>query len=159
MLGFTSAKKPWLPLGPDHETANVEDQLADKSSHLAVYKELVRLRSRTAFKFGHIEFPNTTKSIFSFIRLVFLMRREWSFVLMFLWDCRRAKGETAFLVAVNVSKKGITSDFTRQNSKGYVKWPPTVPENGTVLLRSGKDVSQRSVFLVSCLLSQLCVQY
>ena len=41
--GFTSGR-PWLPLGEDHETLNVEAQARNPKSMLSLYRALLRLR-------------------------------------------------------------------------------------------------------------------
>jgi alpha-glucosidase len=41
--GFTSGE-PWLPLGPDHRTANVAAQMQDGHSMLSLYRALLALR-------------------------------------------------------------------------------------------------------------------
>jgi alpha-glucosidase len=45
--GFTTATDSWLPLGPDHDTVNVERQLNDAGSHLSLYRRLLWYRKRT----------------------------------------------------------------------------------------------------------------
>ncbi len=42
--GFTAAGEPWLPLGDDHRTRNVQMQLADPDSLLNLYRRLLQLR-------------------------------------------------------------------------------------------------------------------
>jgi alpha-glucosidase len=50
--GFTSGV-PWLPLGPDWATSNVQSQSADPSSMLSLYRALLRLRrSHPALSLG-----------------------------------------------------------------------------------------------------------
>jgi len=47
--GFTSGK-PWLPMGPDWQTNNVDRQSKDPNSHLNIFKSLVKLRGERAFR-------------------------------------------------------------------------------------------------------------
>jgi hypothetical protein len=44
LAGFTTGQ-PWLPIAPDHATANVAGQDRDAHSMLALYRDLIRLRS------------------------------------------------------------------------------------------------------------------
>jgi alpha-glucosidase len=44
--GFTTGR-PWLRLGPDAETRNVDAQLADPTSVLTTYRALIALRAAT----------------------------------------------------------------------------------------------------------------
>jgi glycosidase len=44
--GFTTGE-PWLPVNPDHETVNVEQERGDPDSVLAYYRRLVALRGET----------------------------------------------------------------------------------------------------------------
>jgi alpha-glucosidase len=46
--GFTSARKPWLPVGDDHADRNVRSQLGDPDSHLSLYRKLLSLRRDSA---------------------------------------------------------------------------------------------------------------
>lgn len=42
--GFTTAKKPWLPISTNYKCVNVKTQRAQPQSHLNVYKRLAKLR-------------------------------------------------------------------------------------------------------------------
>ncbi|MDP9049150.1 MAG: alpha-amylase family glycosyl hydrolase [Acidobacteriota bacterium] len=44
LAGFTTGQ-PWLPIASDHASANVADQHRDPNSMLALYRDLIRLRS------------------------------------------------------------------------------------------------------------------
>jgi alpha-glucosidase len=46
--GFTSAREPWLPIGSDHTTRNVQSQLADPDSLLNLYRRLLAMRRLSA---------------------------------------------------------------------------------------------------------------
>lgn len=50
--GFTTSDKPWLPLNPNYPQVNVDAQEAADQSHLKVYKELLKLRQTSAWRYG-----------------------------------------------------------------------------------------------------------
>jgi alpha-glucosidase len=43
--GFTAGAATWLPIDASHVSINVVDELADKASHLNLYRQLLRLRA------------------------------------------------------------------------------------------------------------------
>lgn len=44
--GFTSGM-PWLPINTDHQAKNVQQQSADPTSHLSLYRHLLKLREKS----------------------------------------------------------------------------------------------------------------
>ncbi|CAH0392755.1 unnamed protein product [Bemisia tabaci] len=52
--GFTTAKKPWLPVNPNYWETNVEAQRRDHGSHLNIYKRLVALRRTHVIRYGDL---------------------------------------------------------------------------------------------------------
>lgn len=71
--GFCKAEhKPWLPIGPNYETINVESEGGDSESLLQCYKDLLHLRSNTpALHSGsmHITMPSRyEKSLLTYER-------------------------------------------------------------------------------------------
>lgn len=86
--GFT-AGEPWLPLGSDHTTVNVESELAEPTSTLNLYRRLIELRKESeALRIGSfLGHPSSTEE-------VFVYRRE-------------APNETV-TVALNFDSKGHT---------------------------------------------------
>ncbi|CAH0383535.1 unnamed protein product, partial [Bemisia tabaci] len=53
--GFTTAKKPWLPVTPSYYHINVKAQQQDPHSHLNIYKRLVKLRKTHIIQHGDFE--------------------------------------------------------------------------------------------------------
>jgi alpha-glucosidase len=88
--GF-SDKEPWLPVGEDHRTCNVEAQKTDPTSMLSLYRALIDLRRREeALAIGdYIEFP-ATGDILAWIR-------EWE--------------DTRFLIALNLGHEPAVLDL------------------------------------------------
>ena len=82
--GFTSAR-PWMRLGPDIATRNVERQLADPDSILRLYQRLLRARRSTpALSRGDLEvLPSPGPGVLAY---------------------RRRAGESEAVVVVNFSK-------------------------------------------------------
>jgi alpha-glucosidase len=69
--GFTEpAIEPWLPFGDDAIGRNVEEQLADPSSILNLYRELLRIRDdRPSLHMGTIEFfDDVPDGVLGFVR-------------------------------------------------------------------------------------------
>lgn len=46
--GFTTNKKPWLPISTNYRCVNVKDQRNQLKSHLNVYKRLTKLREEAS---------------------------------------------------------------------------------------------------------------
>lgn len=67
--GFTNAN-PWLPIGGDWETANVDAQEKDPQSLLQFYKKLLHFRSTSAIlKEGTLENLKETEDLLQFDRV------------------------------------------------------------------------------------------
>jgi alpha-glucosidase len=60
----------WLPVGPDHETINVETQLEDVDSLLNLYRRLLQLRkAHPALRIGSfLAHPGSTEDVFAYRR-------------------------------------------------------------------------------------------
>ncbi|CAH0392995.1 unnamed protein product [Bemisia tabaci] len=50
--GFTTAKKPWLPVNPNYYRKNVKNQKENPISHLNVFKRLTKLRKTPVIQHG-----------------------------------------------------------------------------------------------------------
>ncbi len=86
--GFTTGR-PWLRLGPDVDTRNVERQVSDPGSILATYRALIALRASTpALQVGSLRLrPEAVDDLVAFTR--------------------ETDGQTV-LVVVNVGRSGAT---------------------------------------------------
>ena len=67
--GFSQNPNTWLPVGPNADTVNVQMEANNASSHLHVYKTLLKLRDEQGIMRGTIKFPLADNDIFSFTRL------------------------------------------------------------------------------------------
>ena len=67
--GFSSGVKPWLPVAGNFKTVNVDAQIADPSSPLQLYRELLRLRSTSqCFKGLKFKVVHVNPSILAYTR-------------------------------------------------------------------------------------------
>lgn len=66
--GFSTADKTWLPVADGYEYLNVEAQRNAKRSHLNVYKDLSKLRTKKAFRQGRYESVAFNEGVFAFRR-------------------------------------------------------------------------------------------
>jgi len=69
--GFTSPDgEPWLPIGPDHETLNVQTELDDPSSLLNLYRRLLALRRESmALRVGSfLSHPASSETVLAYRR-------------------------------------------------------------------------------------------
>jgi alpha-glucosidase len=67
--GFTTGS-PWLPLGDDHSSFNVDALEQDRSSILHLYRRLIDLRrSRPAWGSGKLQFLTVESDVLSFQRI------------------------------------------------------------------------------------------
>jgi len=48
--GFTTGNETWLPMGPDWQKYNVDQESKDPNSHLNIFKALIKLRQEPAFR-------------------------------------------------------------------------------------------------------------
>jgi alpha-glucosidase len=67
--GFTTGE-PWLPLGPDASTINVDTESGDPASMLSLYRDLIRIRRASpALRHGdHRTVPGAPADVFAFTR-------------------------------------------------------------------------------------------
>lgn len=70
--GFTTNKKPWLPVNPEFYRLNVEVErnppCEECSTHLRNFKELVQLKKKDAFAYGPLHTYALTDFVFCFTR-------------------------------------------------------------------------------------------
>ncbi|XP_065203797.1 maltase 2-like [Planococcus citri] len=67
--GFSDTKnKTWLPVNPNYYKLNVEAQKNDPKSHLNIYKNLTKLRSKDVFRLGGFKSYIISERIFAFKR-------------------------------------------------------------------------------------------
>ncbi|XP_065204698.1 maltase 2-like [Planococcus citri] len=67
--GFSNTSgKTWLPVNPDYYRINVEAQKNDPKSHLNIYKNLIKLRSKNVFRLGDFKLYNVSEKILAFKR-------------------------------------------------------------------------------------------
>jgi len=117
--GFTfSNVTPWYPVNPDYERVNAERQLESESSHLSVYRELIKIRTQQAsVKFGETKVSALTNTTLAFTRSM--------------------KGSPAYAVVVNFDQEATTVDL------GALK---IVPKDARVILKSGNgEIKQKTV--------------
>ncbi|XP_069688710.1 maltase 2-like isoform X2 [Periplaneta americana] len=88
--GFSDADKTWLPLHPDFQTVNVETQ-SQGTSHLNVYKALVRARGDVSVMYGALNMRVLNDAVFAF--------------------SRSYSGNRSYVVAVNWSNTSVTVDL------------------------------------------------
>ncbi|XP_055859447.1 maltase A3-like [Episyrphus balteatus] len=63
--GFSTAAKTWLPIAAGYETINVEAEKNTPTSHLNIYKALVRERkNRKLLQFGDLKFKAINEKVF-----------------------------------------------------------------------------------------------
>jgi alpha-glucosidase len=85
--GFTSGA-PWLPLACDCASVNVETQQHDPGSMLTLYSRLIALRrGEAALEVGRFELLDADGDVLAYVR-------------------RGRKGESSFLVALNLGSRG-----------------------------------------------------
>ncbi|XP_065203800.1 maltase 2-like [Planococcus citri] len=58
----------WLPVNPNYYRINVQAQKYDLRSHYNIYRNLIKLRSREAFRRGDFKMYNVSERIFAFKR-------------------------------------------------------------------------------------------
>jgi alpha-glucosidase len=100
--GFSTARKTWLPIGPDYRTRNVSAESRRPDSLLNYYKALIKLRKDSAaLRDGEFAIVNANdKNVLSFLR--------------------KAKDGQTVLVAVNCSPAihTVAYDLAAQGVKG-----------------------------------------
>lgn len=68
--GFTTNKKPWVPLSSKYWFVNVKRQLEESHSHLKNFKRLMALRKSPIIKYGDLTTNVVNTWTYSFSRLV-----------------------------------------------------------------------------------------
>ena len=87
--GFTGAPAgPWLPVGKNKATVNVEEEMKKNTSTLYLYKQLVGLRSEDAFNSTDLKVVHVDEKLLGYTR-----------------------GDGKYLVAINFSDKKWDGDF------------------------------------------------
>ncbi|CAH0383170.1 unnamed protein product [Bemisia tabaci] len=66
--GFTTARKPWLPVNPNYWRTNVEAQKKDPNSHLHIFKRLVSLRNTPVIQYGDLQTYVPKEWVYMFTR-------------------------------------------------------------------------------------------
>lgn len=66
--GFSNADTTWLPVGPNYEKVNVEVELNDPNSHLNIFKKLVQLHKKDAFRYGEYKSALINNDVYAFRR-------------------------------------------------------------------------------------------
>ncbi|GLH04145.1 Maltase 1 [Gryllus bimaculatus] len=88
--GFSTNPKTWLPVNPNYEWLNAENQLHLRLTHVLVYKDLVRLRQLDAFRRGSLT-TAVVGDVFAFSRVY---------------------GDEAYVVAINLGGTKETVDLS-----------------------------------------------
>ena len=94
--GFSTVE-PWLPLPPDAASRNVQQQLADPRSMLALHRRLLALREEPALAVGSFEALPRSAAVLAFVR---------------------RHGNAAFLAMLNLSETQATYDLPEALSGG-----------------------------------------
>ena len=99
--GFT-AGRPWLPIGADHDTVNVQAERHDPASMLSLYAQLITLRrGEPALEIGRFEPVEAEGDVLAYIR-------------------RGRAGESAFLIALNLGSRAQTLQRASGAEKGTI---------------------------------------
>ncbi|KAH9488173.1 Maltase 1 [Bulinus truncatus] len=118
--GFSTNRKTWLPVHPNHTECNVKTQSEESGqlSTLKIYKLLARLRQSPVFLCGEVVFAACTEELFSYVR-------------------QRPGYPDRFLVVMNVGKKPVTDmDLTLD---------PVNAKTGSVLVSTGRVEDKLSI--------------
>jgi alpha-glucosidase len=113
--GFTKAKTPWLPVAKDYQTVNIKSQSKDKTSFLALYKNLTKLRNRSeALRHGTLEILEVGNShVLAFRR--WLGAEELTILVNFSEHQQHVKFEAAFKKRL-VSSYAAATKFKRSST-------------------------------------------
>ncbi|XP_067137333.1 alpha-glucosidase-like isoform X1 [Centruroides vittatus] len=106
--GFSNSTNLWLPIQDDFETVNVENELQTSRSHLNVFRELVKLRSQPAIRFGKVYYLSEKPNMFCMLRI--------------------RKGSPGYLIVINMGNNSSTIDFTNSHEN--------LPDSANVEVRS-----------------------
>lgn len=66
--GFTTKRKPWLPVNPNYWRVNVEKETQAKVSHYQVLKSLMKLRKTPTSKYGQLKTYVLSEWVWAFTR-------------------------------------------------------------------------------------------
>lgn len=95
--GFTMSSEPWLPVNPNYIVINVENEKADPSSILNLYKSLISLRKNSdILKHGTYKSLTVHRDIYCF---------------------ERQYGDKAIVVVLNFSDEEVSIDDKRLSGK------------------------------------------
>ena len=97
-VGFSTGE-PWLPVASDYLTINVDTEKADSESYLNKYKELIKLRSNTAFVNGTLTMVHVDTQVLAYVR---------------------THEDEHFLVVINFSNKIWDGDLEKLSGLGTV---------------------------------------
>ncbi|XP_063610821.1 maltase A3-like [Penaeus indicus] len=114
--GFSPANATWLPANANLTSLNVATQDEAEASHLGVYRQLSELRREVTFVRGDLAFPLVTEEVIAILR-----------------SYKRAP---SYLLVINTSEYDVTVDLQQGT---------TLPEVGTVVLRSVTDTSDATM--------------
>ncbi|CAH2218451.1 jg12952, partial [Pararge aegeria aegeria] len=64
--GFSEAESTWLPVAEGYENINVANQRSAVRSHYQVYRTLISLRMRSAFRLGRYDSLALNNDVFAF---------------------------------------------------------------------------------------------
>ncbi len=120
--GFSTGR-PWLRLGPDAQTRNVEVQRADPTSILSLYRRLIALRAATpALQTGALTLePEAVGDVVAY---------------------RRTAGDETVLVVLNLGR--ATARWSLPTIPGRSSWRPLIdtlePSTGDAPIRGGGEL-------------------
>lgn len=66
--GFSINPKTWLPVAPDYKEVNVKTENSANTSHLKIYKDLIRLRQTDSMREGVTVTIALTDNVFIIVR-------------------------------------------------------------------------------------------
>jgi alpha-glucosidase len=109
--GFTTGE-PWLPIADDFARTNVERLRDDPASMLALYTRLIALRrGEPALEVGRLEPVEAEGDVLAYVR-------------------RGRKGESAFLVALNLGSRSHVLHRAADASAGTIVLSTLLDRNG-----------------------------
>lgn len=83
--GFSTNPKTWLPISPNYQSVNVENEDNPRlQSHLEVYKSLMKLRNEDTLKYGSLQTKALNQNVFAIVRE--LPGAESFITLINIWD-------------------------------------------------------------------------
>ena len=126
--GFTHGMKPWLPVAKNFKIVNVEDQMADPTSVLQLYRELLRIRSSSrclkelCFKVVHVD----------------------SLILAYTRSAKHCK----FLIIVNFGQESWTGSLDSISGSGVVEVDSEMKMRGAKILFDNIKLSKAQALVV-----------